>query len=101
MARGDACWKNWGEKLRQRMMRQKCVSVTLPVEQVYEEVGTDEPFANLQTYSFWNSCRNHVQYWDTLYKAGIEVDFDTNAQGKVDEVSFSLNETWRSLMEGL
>jgi hypothetical protein len=100
MPRGDNCWKNWGEDLRVRMMRQKVASVTLPVEQIYQEVGTGEPFANLQKYSFWNSCRNHIPYWDTLHKAGIEVDFEINARGEVDEVTFSLNETWRWLMEG-
>ena len=99
MQPGDNCWKDWGIRLRMRMMQQRTVEVTLPVEHIYEEVGFGGPFEDLRGYGYWNSCRRHVEYWDTLFKQGIEVDFETNAEGKVDEVTFKLNENWRSLME--
>lgn len=100
MKPGDNCWKEWAVRLRMRMMRQRLVEVTLPVEQIYEEVGFGGPFEDLQSYSYWNSCRRHIQYWDTLFKQGLEVEFEVNDHGTVDEVTLSLDESWRSLMEG-
>jgi hypothetical protein len=82
------------------MMRQKRAEITLPIDQVYEEVGFGGPLSDLHSYGYWNACRNHIKDWDTLYKQGIEVDFEVNAQGRVDEVTFRLTESWRSLMEG-
>jgi hypothetical protein len=97
---GDSCWKDWGIRLRMRMMRQRTPEVTLPIRQIYDEVGTDEPFENVTSYGFWNSCRRHIDAWNTLFKQGIEVDFEVNAEGKVNEVTFMLNESWQSLLEG-
>src|SRR5262249_10924356 len=100
MRPGDNCWKEWCIRLRMRMMRRKLAEITLPVEQIYQEVGFGGPFADLRSYSYWNSCRNRIPGWDTHTKQGLEVYFDVNDEGKVDEVTFRLDESWRSLMEG-
>lgn len=99
MRPGDNCWKNWAIGLRIRMMRQRVAEVTLPVDQIYEEVGSGGPPEDLRTYSYWNSCRWHGPYWETLFKREFEVEFELSPQGKVDEVTFPLDESWRSLME--
>lgn len=100
MPQGDKCWKDWAVQLRMTLIHQKTTQVTKTVEEVFDEVGTDEPFGNLQSHGFWNAVRNHIKDWDTLHEAGFEVDFERNAVGRVEQVTFQLDESWRSLLEG-
>ncbi len=83
-----------------RLMRAKQPETTLPIEQVLEEVGYGGSIDDLRSYGFWNACRNHSEGWDTLFKQGIEVDFDTNDLGKVEQVIFRLEASRKEPMEG-
>ncbi len=100
MRPGDQCWKDWGERLRMRLMRRKQTEITLPIQQVFEEVGYGGSFEDMKSYGFWNPCRNKVKGWDTLFKQEIEVDFETNEFGKVELVTFRLEASRIDLMEG-
>jgi hypothetical protein len=97
---GDNCWKDWAIRLRMKLMRNKLSEVILPVQEIKDQVGFGGTLEELQSFGYWNACRNHIEAWDTLFKQGIEVDFSTNNLGRVDEVTFRLDESWRSLMEG-
>ena len=100
MPRGDKCWVEWAEKLRINMMSNKLPKVVKSTADIHCETGTHEPLANVQSRGFWNSCQRGIQDWDALTKAGFVLEFEPNVDGKVDSVTFKLNDSWLAIMRG-
>lgn len=100
MPRGDKCWVEWAEQLRVHMMTTKTPELSKSTLQIHQETGTHEPLTNLQSRGFWNSCQRGITDWDALTKAGFELEFEPNIEGKVESVTFRLNETWLAILNG-
>jgi hypothetical protein len=98
MPQGDRCWVEWAKNLRVQMMTQKLPAVVKSTSDVHRETGTHEPLTNLQSRGFWNSCQRGGTDWDALTKAGFELDFEPDENGKVQLVTFRLNSTWLGIM---
>ena len=96
---GDNCWVDYATKLQKEMYRRQCFELTFPVETIQSDSGTDETLEVLQREGFWNAVRDLKKDWDTLPRKGILVDFEVNADGKIDEVTFRLNETRRDHLQ--
>lgn len=95
---GDKCWKDWTVRLRIEMMRSRTLEVTKTIDEIAAETGTDESIENLRSFGFWNAGRLAKKDWDTIPRNGLDIGFDTNAYGKVDQVTFSLNESWQAVL---
>jgi hypothetical protein len=90
---GDKCWVDYAEKLRRRMYREGIFELTVPTEEVHADTGTDVPLSELKKPGYWNPVRDAKNDWDTLPRNGILVDFTVNDEGKVDSVTFKLDES--------
>ena len=92
-------WKTWADDLRQTMMTDLTAQVTKSVEEIIEETATEKSPTVLGTQRFWKSCQTGKGTNDTLSKAGFEIEFGPNDEGKVDTVTLQLNGTWRAIMQ--
>jgi hypothetical protein len=99
MPRGDKCWVEWAETLRVHMMTNKLAEVVKPTHDIHRETGTRESLRSLQSQDFWNSCQRGSTDGDLLTKAGFVLDFVPSEDGKVESVTFRLNETWLAIMQ--
>ena len=100
MPRSNKCWVEWAEKLRIHMMTVKLPEIVKSTSDIHSETKTHELFKRVQSQRFWNSWQRGDTDWDALKKAGFELDFVPNADGKVEAVTFRLNETWLAIMQG-
>jgi len=91
MPRGDQCWKDWAIELRKRMYRDKCSEITLTIDEIAKGTGADMTREDLCSRSFWSACRDAKEYFDTIPRQGLQIDFDPTAEGKVQEVTFRLD----------
>ena len=82
------------------MMTHKLPELTKATSDIHAESGTQEALATLKSKGFWNSCKRGITDWDALTKAGFDLDFSPDADGKVESVSFRLNEKWLAIMQG-
>lgn len=96
---GDTCWVDYAEKLRKAMYGQKCFELQIPVETIHADSGTNESLDALRSAGFWNAVRDRKKDWDTLPRNGILVDFEVNAAGRIDEVTFRLDEKRRAHLQ--
>ncbi len=92
-------WKEWADGLRQKMMAQLIPHVTKSVQEIVEETATEKPASVLGTQRFWKACQAGTGTNDTLSKAGFEIEFEANAEGKVETVTLQLNDTWKAIMK--
>ncbi len=92
-------WKEWADGLRQTMMADLTLQVTKTIEEIIEETATEKPSSVLGTQRFWKACQAGKGTNDTLSKAGFEIEFGSNAEGKVDTVTLQLNGTWKAIMQ--
>ena len=92
-------WKEWADGLRQTMMAHLTPHVTKSVEEILRETATDKSASVLGTPKFWKACQAGKGTNDTLSKAGFEIEFESNADGKVDTVKLQLNDTWKAIMQ--
>ena len=100
MPAGDkARWKAWADGLRQKMMTQLTTHVTKSVDEIIRETATEKPASALGTERFWKACQAGKGTNDTLLKAGFEIRFESSAEGRVDAVTFRLNDTWKAIMQ--
>ena len=93
MPRGAKCWVEWPRDAAVHMMTNKLPEIVKPTHDIHCETGTHESLRSLQSQGFWNSCQRGVTDWDTLTKAGFVLDFVPTANGKVESVTFQLDET--------
>ncbi len=100
MSAGDKVrWKEWADALRQTMMEHLTPHVTKSVEDIIKETATEKPASVLGTQRFWKACQAGEGTNDTLAKAGFEIEFESNTEGKVDTVTLQLNDTWKAIMQ--
>jgi len=92
-------WKEWADALRQSMMAELTPEVTKTVQEIIKETATEKSPTILVSQRFWKSCQTGKGTNDTLSKAGFEIEFGPNEDGKVDAVTLQLNETWRGIMQ--
>ena len=91
-------WKEWADGLRQMMMSELTPQVEKSVEEILTETATEKSASVLGTQRFWKSCQAGGAN-DALSKAGFEIEFESNAEGKVDTVTLQLNDTWKAIMQ--
>jgi hypothetical protein len=82
------------------MMTNKVPELSKSAIEIHPEDGTHESLASMQSRGFWNSCQRGGTDWDALVKAGFELDFEPDENGKVQSVTFRLNDTWLGIMQG-
>ncbi|HEU0068070.1 MAG TPA: hypothetical protein VFQ26_02260 [Nitrospiraceae bacterium] len=92
-------WKEWAERLRQRMMAELTTEVALPVERIRTEIKTDKSASAMRTRKFWTAFQAEADTNNVLRKAGFHIDFVPNANGDVEVVTLRLNDTWKSIMQ--
>lgn len=92
-------WKEWADSLRQTMMAQLTGHVTKSVDEIRKETATDKSASVLGTQRFWKACQAGTGTNNTLSKAGFELEFEPNAEGKIETVTFQLNKTWKAIMK--
>ena len=92
-------WKEWADGLRQTMMADLTLQVTKSVVEIIKETATEISSSVLETQKFWKACQAGKGTNDTLSKAGFEIEFGPNAEGKVDTITLQLNDTWKAIMQ--
>jgi len=92
-------WREWADDLRQTMMAELTRHVTKSIEEIIEETATEKSASVLGTQKFWKACQVGKGTNDTLSKAGFEIEFESNAEGKVDTVTLQLNDTWTAIVQ--
>ena len=92
-------WKEWADGLRQTMMAELTPRVTKSVEEIITETATEKSEAVLATQRFWRACQAGKGTNDTLAKAGFEIEYEPNDDGKVEAVTLQLNDTWSAILK--
>ena len=92
-------WKEWADGLRQTMMADLTPHVKKSVEEIIEETATEKSASVVGTQKFWKAFQTGTGTNDTLLKAGFEIEFESNAEGKVATVTLQLNDTWKAIMQ--
>ena len=90
------CWVKWASELHELMMANRLLAVTKRTADIHQESGTSQSLDDLQQPGFWNSCRREVQDWDTIFKAGLVIDFAPNEHERVETVTFRLDKVSRA-----
>ena len=98
MPRGDSCWKVWAESLRIWMMTNGVPEVTKSIEEIKGETGTTETFSSLSSIGFWTACRDAKEHYDTIPRAGLEIEFTLNENNWIETITFRLNESWMCIL---
>lgn len=88
MSRGD--WKNWVIDLRNQLIRENLSEITLTIDEIVAGTKTTMTPESVRSIGFWNACREGREYFDTIYKHGISIDFNPNQGGQVETVTFRL-----------
>jgi hypothetical protein len=81
------------------MMVELKPTVTKSIGDIIKEIPTNRPASVLRSRSFWKSCQAGKGANDTLSKAGFEIEFESDAEGKVDTITLQLNATWKAIMQ--
>lgn len=97
----NARWKEWADRLRQRMMADLTPEVALPVERIRTEIKTDKSASAMRNRKFWSSFQVSADTKNVLTKAGFHIEFVPNAEGDVEVVTLRLNATWKAIMQGV
>lgn len=92
-------WKNWAVELRQEMMTGLTATVTKSVDSIISETATTKAESTLRNVRFWRACQAGKSPNDALAAAGFEIEFHENEEGKVHEVTLSLNSTWMPILQ--
>ncbi len=97
--RDNVRWKDWADGLRQTMMAQLTPQVTKSIAEISKETATEKSATVLGTQRFWKACQAGTGTNNTLSKAGFEIEFESNEEGKVETVTLQLNEKWKAIMK--
>jgi hypothetical protein len=92
-------WKEWAERLRQTMMAARMPQLTITVDTIIQESGTEKPHKTLHSRRFWNECQTGKSLNGTLIKAGFELEFQPTEQAVIEIVTFRLNSTWLAILQ--
>jgi hypothetical protein len=99
LVREKARWREWADELRQTMMADLTPHVTKSIDEIIQETETQKSASVLGTERFWKACQVGEGANDMLSKAGFEIEFAANAEGRVDTVTLQLNATWKAIMQ--
>lgn len=88
MKAGDQCWVRFAEKLHTQMESEGTSEITYLLWEIPDAVETSMSVDDLRRPSVWNDMKNGVEYWDTLMRHGILLDFKLNSNGEVSTVTF-------------
>ncbi len=94
------CWGNYGTLLRKRMFQERRFNITVSIEDIRIESSTRVTVSGLGKPGFWEPIREVKSGWDLLFKQGVLADFCAT-DGKVTEVTFSLEKSRRQHLERL
>jgi hypothetical protein len=97
--RDELRWKTWADDLRQSMMTSQVSEVTKSVSDISKETETERPAKVLSSQRFWNACRDGQESHKTIAKAGFDINYEPNAAGHVEAVTFRLNGTWLAILQ--
>ena len=92
MKPGDKCWVEYADRLRKIMFQQRVFELRIPVETIKEESNSSESLEKLRAPQFWAAVRRKDPVYSTLPDRGVLVDFEPNADGRLDFVLFRLDE---------
>lgn len=92
-------WKNWADALRQEMMTGLTPEVTKSLEDIASETATTKAEKSLQSVRFWRACQVGDSPNDFLARAGFEIDFQSEDEKTVQEVTLRLNFSWMTIMD--
>jgi hypothetical protein len=99
MSRDQKRWKEWADNLRQEMMAAKVGEITKTVADISLETGTDKTATTLQSARFWNACILGEGSYAILTRAGFELSYVPNPEGRVEAVTFRLNASWQAILQ--
>ena len=94
-------WKEWAEGLRQEMMGSRTPDVTKSVDAIVTATATTKGDKTVRSERFWLACQAGTSPNDVLTKAGFEIEFETDDNRRVDEVTLRLNQTWKNILQGV
>jgi hypothetical protein len=93
-----ARWKKWADGLRQEMMTSLTPEVTKSVEAILSETATTKAKTTLRSVRFWRACQSGTSPNDFLAAAGFEIEFVSDDERNVREVTLRLNQTWMTIL---
>jgi len=99
MTLNKRCWEDYGTALRKKLFKERCFSITIPVDVVKEESRTSESMKRLESLKFWDMVQSAGPGWDLLSQEGILVDYVVDSDGKVSEVTFKLESSRHEHLE--
>ena len=92
-------WKKWADSLRQEMMTNLTPEVTKSVDAISAETATTKAENTVRSERFWKACQAGNSPNDFLAAAGFEIDFESDDERVVQEVTLKLNKTWMDIMQ--
>lgn len=92
-------WKDWADSLRQEMMTNLTAEVTKSIDAIISETETTKAASTIRSVRFWKACQAGKSPNDALLTAGFEIDFESEDDRSVREVTLSLNPTWMAILQ--
>ena len=92
-------WKAWADELRQQLMKGLQPEVTKSVADIALETGTSKAEQTLRGARFWRACQSGQKPNHILATAGFEIEFTQDEDGKVQNVTLRLDESWLTIMQ--
>ena len=92
-------WKEWADCLRQEMMGSLTTDVTKSVDAIVTATATTKAEKTVHSERFWLGCQAGKSPNEVLAKAGFEIEFETDDDRRVEEVTLRLNQTWRKILQ--
>ena len=94
-------WKEWADCLRQEMMGSRTTDVTKSVDAIVTATTTTTAEKTVHSERFWLGFQAGTSPNEVLAKAGFEIEFETDDNRRVEEVTLRLNQTWRKILQGV
>ncbi|HTI50077.1 MAG TPA: hypothetical protein VL475_03970 [Planctomycetaceae bacterium] len=99
MRREDKIRKEWADAIRKTLMTGRQPEVTKTIEAIHLESGTTESQSRLSRPGPWTADGKATPFIEAIRRAGLEVAVEPGDDGRVERVTFRLNETWRGVRE--
>ena len=58
------------------MYRERRPEITLCIDEIAKATGADMSPEDIRSRHFWNACREAREYFDTVPKQGLEIEFE-------------------------
>ena len=73
--------------------------VTKTVDAIAAETATSKAESTLHSTRFWKSCQEGKSPNDVLTTAGFIIDFESEEDRTVQQVTLKLNATWMTILQ--